>query len=61
MTGRPWIPPPRPPWAPPERRPPWWHGIGHRAAVVAALVLLDPARAVRVWAQPIIDFRKDSD
>lgn len=59
MTGRPWLSPGRPPWDPP--RPPWWHGIGHRAAAVAALVLLDPARAARAWWTPIDDFRKDAD
>ncbi len=57
MTGRPWISPGRPPWDPPR----WWHGIGHRVTAVAALMLLDPARAGRAWWAPIAGYRADRD
>lgn len=57
--SRPWISPGRPPWDPPA--PPWWHGIGQRAALVALLFVLDPARAVRALAEPVREFREDAD
>lgn len=41
MTGRPWLPPGRPPWLPPPP-PPWWRGLGRRVAAVAALILSNP-------------------
>lgn len=63
MGDRPWLSPGTPPWATPaeKHRPPWWHGLGHRAALVALLIILDPARAARAWWAPIADFRKDAD
>lgn len=61
MTGRPWLSPGRPPWEPPPPRPRWWHGAAHRAAVIAALFILDPIRAGRVWWSAIDEYRKDND
>lgn len=60
---RPWRPPGPPPpgWPMFDPPPPWWHGLGVRVAAVAALVLLDPARAARAWWAPIDEYRKDTD
>lgn len=64
-AGRPWLSPGRPPPSWPmfddQPRPRWWHGIGRRVALVALLVILDPARAARALADPIRDFHKDGD
>jgi hypothetical protein len=64
MAGeRPWASPGPPPWATPaeRRRPPWWQGLGVRVALVALLILTDPARAARALAEPIREFREDAD
>lgn len=60
---RPWLSPGPAPWATAaeRRRPPWWQDLGVRVALVAALVLLDPARAARAWWAPIAEYRKDAD
>lgn len=52
MTGRPVRSPGRPPWVPP---PAWWQ----RAALVAAVFVLDPVRAARLCWAVIDEFRKD--
>lgn len=62
-TERPWLSPGPPPWATKaeRRRPPWWKGLGTRAALVALLMLTNPARAARALAEPVREFRRDTD
>jgi hypothetical protein len=63
MAGEelPWISPGRPPWVPAPPRPPWWKTLGVSVALVALLILTDPARAARALAEPIREFREDAD